>query len=330
MGLAPCVEVSTVTPMHNEELCVAEFVRRMDAALDAVGCSAEMIIVSDGSTDGTELILRDLALRYPRLRVLCLSRNVGQCSAMYAGIQASKGRRIMVIDGDLQYPPEQLSALLRTIDGGYALVSGSRIRRKQSMLFKRIPSWIANFVLRRVTGCEIRDMGGCKLIDGDLARSLRLRPGQHRLLPALVHLRGGATTEILVEHAERYAGTSHYGLSRTMDVLFDILMLGFQSSFKARPLYLFGRIGVLLLIVDCIVMPWLLYEKFVHDIDMGTRPPFLVAIMFFLAALFFFAMGFVLELLSDANNAIGGIKPYIVRESFAHDSTLQSPSTPNT
>ena len=83
MGLSPCVEVSTVTPMHNEELCVAEFVRRMDAALDAVGCSAEMIIVSDGSTDGTELILRDLALRYPRLRVLCLSRNVGQCSAAF-------------------------------------------------------------------------------------------------------------------------------------------------------------------------------------------------------------------------------------------------------
>jgi hypothetical protein len=92
-------------------------------------------------------------------------------------------------------------------------------------------------------------------------------------------------------------------------------MLGFQSSFKARPLYLFGRVGVALLLVDCVVMPWLLYEKFALGVDMGTRPPFLVAIMFFLAALFFLAMGFVLELLSDANNAIGAIKPYVVRES---------------
>ncbi len=310
------IEVSTVTPVHNEELCIEEFVRRTDAALSALQVPYEIIIVSDGSTDRTEALLRELAPRYPRLCVLMLSRNVGQCSAMYAGMQASRGRRIVVLDGDLQHAPESIGMLLRKMDEGYVLVSASRILRKESMMLKRIPSLIANFILRRVTGCEIRDMGGFKLIDGDIARSLRLRPGHHRLLPALVHMRGGATGEVFVESFARYAGHSHYGISRSFDVLFDILMLGFQSSFKARPLYLFGRIGVLLLTVDCIVMPWLLYEKFAHDVDLGTRPPFLVAIMFFLSALFFFAMGFVLELLSDANNAIGGIKPYIVRESI--------------
>ncbi len=318
------IEVSTVTPVYNEELCVEEFVRRTDAALAALGVPFEIILVSDGSTDRSEAILRQLAPQYPRLRVLLLSRNVGQCSAMYAGIQASRGRRIVVLDGDLQHAPESIATLLQKMDEGYALVSASRILRKESVILKRIPSLVANFILRQVTGCEIRDMGGFKLIDGDIARSLRLRPGHHRLLPALVHMRGGATGEVFVESFARYAGHSHYGISRSFDVLFDILMLGFQSSFKARPLYLFGRISVLLLLVDCIVMPWLLYEKFAHNVDLGTRPPFLVAIMFFLSALFFFAMGFVLELLSDANNAIGGIKPYIVRETISSASVSHS------
>jgi len=308
------IDISVVTPMHNEELCVDEFLRRTDAALRAIGRPHEIVIVSDGSTDRTEELLRAATTRHASLRVLCLARNVGQCSALYAGIQASRGKVVIVADGDLQHRPEDIHLLIAKMDEGYTLVSGSRRDRSHEKLTKRLPSRIANKLLRAVTGCEIRDMGGFKAIEGEMARSFRLRPGHHRLLPALVHMRGGSTAEVSVEAQERFAGKSHYGISRSFDVIFDIVMLGFQSSFKARPLYLFGRIGVALLFVDCIVMPWLLYEKFALGVDMGTRPPFLVAIMLFLAALFFLAMGFVLELLSDANNAIGGIKPYVVRE----------------
>jgi glycosyltransferase involved in cell wall biosynthesis len=315
------VEISVVAPMYNEEGCVDEFLRRTDAALRAIGVSHEIIIVSDGSTDDTNRRLRAGVERYPSLRVLILARNVGQCSALYAGIQATRGRAIVVTDGDLQHRPEDIHRLVDKLNEGYTLVSGNRRGRKESLLTKRIPSRIANWLLRQVTGCEIKDMGGFKAIDGEMARSLRLRPGHHRLLPALVHMRGGSTAELWIEVQERFAGKSHYGISRSFDVIFDILMLGFQSSFKARPLYLFGRIGVLLLLVDCVVMPWLLWEKFVDGIDMGTRPPFLVAIMFFLAALFFLAMGFVLELLTDANNAIGGVKPYVVREEISRDAS---------
>lgn len=315
------VEISVVAPMYNEEGCVDEFLRRTDAALRAIGVSHEIIIVSDGSTDDTNRRLRAGVERYPSLRVLILARNVGQCSALYAGIQASCGRVVVVTDGDLQHKPEDIQLLFDKLNQGYTLVSGNRKGRKESLVTKRIPSRVANWLLRQVTGCEIKDMGGFKAIDGDMARSLRLRPGHHRLLPALVHMRGGSTAELWIDVQERFAGKSHYGISRSFDVIFDILMLGFQSSFKARPLYLFGRIGVLLLLVDCVVMPWLLWEKFVDGIDMGTRPPFLVAIMFFLAALFFLAMGFVLELLTDANNAIGAVKPYVVREEISRDAS---------
>ncbi|MFM7052320.1 MAG: glycosyltransferase family 2 protein [Planctomycetota bacterium] len=314
-------QISVVCPMHNEELCVEEFLRRTDAALRALGRTHEIVIVSDGSTDRTEELLRAAMPRYASLRCVLLSRNVGQCSALYAGIQASRGDIVIVTDGDLQHRPEDIQLLVAEMDKGYALVSGSRTKRKEG-LAKRLPSRMANWLLRRVTGCEIRDMGGFKAVRGDIARSLRLRPGHHRLLPALVHMRGGATGEVFIESQKRFAGKSHYGLSRSFDVFFDILMLAFQSSFKARPLYLFGRIGVTLLVLDSLVMAWLLWEKFRdvfgmgESVPMGTRPPFLIAIMFFLAALFFLAMGFVLELLSDANNAIGGIRPYVVRESL--------------
>jgi glycosyltransferase involved in cell wall biosynthesis len=313
-GNIQSIDISVVAPVYNEELCVEEFLRRTDAAMVALGRSYEIVVVSDGSTDRTEELLRAGAARYPALQSFFLSRNVGQCSALYAGIQATRGRIVIVTDGDLQHRPEDIHQLVERLEEGFVLVSGSRANRKESKYLKLIPSKIANFLLRSVTGCEIRDMGGFKAIEGEMARSLRLRPGQHRLLPALVHMRGGATSELWIECQERFAGKSHYGLARSFDVFFDILMLGFQSSFKARPLYLFGRIGLLLLLVDCVVMPWLLYEKFAFAKDMGTRPPFLVAIMFFLAALFFLAMGFVLELLSDVNDTVGGARPYIVRE----------------
>ena len=314
------ISISVVAPMRDEELCVLEFLRRTDAALRALGRTYEIIVVSDGSTDRTESMLRASAVEYPALHSIFLSRNVGQCSALYAGIQATRGEIVVVTDGDLQHRPEDITLLVAKIEEGFALVSGARLNRPESTVLKLIPSRIANWLLRRVTGCEVRDMGGFKALNGDIARSLRLRPGQHRLLPALVHMRGGATTEIGIQCQERFAGTSHYGIARSFDVFFEIIMLVFQSSFKARPLYLFGRIGVLLLTVDCLVMPWLLYEKFFHGVDMGTRPPFLVAIMFFLSALFFLAMGFVLELLTDANNAIDGTKPYVVREHVPSES----------
>ena len=308
------VEISVVAPMYNEEGCVEEFLRRTDAALRATGLTHEIVVVSDGSTDGTERKLREGAALYPSLHAVFLARNVGQCSALYAGIQSTRGRVVVVTDGDLQHRPEDIIVLYTKLREGYTLVSGNRKGRKEALISKRIPSRIANWLLRRVSGCDVKDMGGFKALDGAVARALRLRPGHHRLLPALVHMRGGSTAQLWIEHQERFAGKSHYGIGRTFDVIFDILMLGFQSSFKARPLYLFGRIGVMLLLVDCVVMPWLLWEKFAHGVDMGTRPPFLVAIMFFLSALFFLAMGFVLELLTDANNAIGGVKPYVVRD----------------
>lgn len=306
--------ISVVTPMHNEEACVEEFVRRTDAALGAMGRSYEIIVVSDGSTDRTEELVRKLRERHPSLRGVFLARNGGQCTALYAGIQESRGDVVVVMDGDLQHLPEEIHLLVERMDDGTALVSGSRTGRTESLVLRRLPSRLANAMLRRVSGCPIRDMGGFKAIRGDVARALRLRPGHHRLLPALVWMRGGSVAEVFVSAPPRFAGQSHYGLGRSMDVLFDVVMLWFQGATRSRPMYLFGRVGLAVFALDALAGAWLLWEKLYRGEPLTERPMFFVVVMLFLAALFMLAMGFVLELLSDAVNGIGNGRPYVVRE----------------
>ena len=300
--------------MHNEEACVEEFVRRTDAALGAMGRSYEIIVVSDGSTDRTEELVRKLRERHPSLRGVFLARNGGQCTALYAGIQESRGDVVVVMDGDLQHLPEEIHLLVERMDDGTALVSGSRTGRTESLVLRRLPSRLANAMLRRVSGCPIRDMGGFKAIRGDVARALRLRPGHHRLLPALVWMRGGSVAEVFVSAPPRFAGESHYGLGRSMDVLFDVVMLWFQGATRSRPMYLFGRVGLAVFALDALAGAVLLWEKLYRGEPLTERPMFFVVVMLFLAALFMLAMGFVLELLSDAVNGIGNGRPYVVRE----------------
>lgn len=300
--------------MHNEELCIEEFVRRTDDALRAIGKSYEIVIVSDGSTDGTNDRLRTLTTRYPNLRGILLSRNAGQCNALYAGIQESAGEHVVVMDGDLQHAPEEIHLLVEELEKGHALVSGTRGQRSESLVVRRLPSKLANWMLRTVTGCPVRDMGGFKAMRGDIARSLRLRAGHHRLLPALVWMRGGSVSEVIVTAPARFAGSSHYGISRSVDVLFDIVMLWFQASFKSRPIYLFGRAGMLMLLGCTLLSGWLVYDRIANGHPLTERPLFFVVIMLFLAALFTVASGFMLELLSDTLNTVGKVRPYIVRE----------------
>lgn len=305
--------ISVVVPAHNEEATIRHLVARTIAALRAAALPYELIIVSDGSTDRTNEILAELAPRTPGLRVLLLSRNLGQSAALDAGIQQSVGDAVIVIDADLQQPPEEIPRLVEELARGFDLVSGTRTGRDESAVLRLLPSRIANWMLRKVTGCPIRDMGGFKCLRGDIARSIVLARGRHRLLPALVWLMGGSVSEVPVKAAPRAGGDSHYGLRRSIDVFFDILLMWFEASAGRRPFYLLGRIAIGLLAVDAVIMPVLLWDKFVNGVDMGTRPPFLVAIMFFLAALFVLAAGFILEILADANAGRRGTRGWRVR-----------------
>jgi len=308
------VEVSIVTPMHNEELCVREFHRRMGAALAGMGVSYEIILVNDGSTDSTPEIIRELSATDPHLVGVFLARNRGQCTAIYAGIQHSCGRYVVIMDGDLQHPPEEVPSLIEKIREGYDLVKGMRQRRQESLVLRRVPSLIANYLMRATSKCDIHDMGGLSCIKGEVARGLKLREGQHRLIPALVYGQGGAVCEVPTSAPPRFAGKSHYGIGRSVDVLFDIVLLWFQNSYKQRPVYLFGRISLWLFLLASVLMGWMLFGKIFFGEHMGTRPPFLGSVLLYLSSLGFMSTGLILELLVNTHDAVAGAMPYKVRE----------------
>lgn len=318
------VAITVVAPMHNEALCVEEFCTRVDAVLRQISGSYEIVIVNDGSTDETGTLLDEFAAANPHVRHVRLCRQSGQWAAIYAGFQQSRGDYVIMMDGDLQHLPEDIPVLLDEIRKGYDLVSGRRARRIDNFWLRRVPSALANWLLRATTGCTVRDMGGFKCLRGEIARGLRLRAGFHRLLPALVHLMGGTVSEVATTNGQRFAGQSHYGLARSVDVLFDIALLGFQTSCKSRPVYLFGRISLFLSALGTAVMSWLLFDKFAYGVDLGSRPPFIVTVVVFLASLGFMSLGFVLEFLSDLLNAVTHRKPYRIA-SITQQESAESP-----
>lgn len=305
------VEISIVTPMYNEEGCVANFYERVSEALKEQ--SYEIVIVNDGSTDQTGDLLREISSKDFKVRYIELSRNRGQSYAVYCGFQHSIGKYVVMMDGDLQNRPEDIMILVDKIREGYDLVSGKRGNRKDAET-RKLPSRIANWLLRKATGCEVRDMGGFKCLRGDIARSLRIRSGYHRLLPALVHTMGGATHEITVGHDERLTGVSKYGtLSRAIDVIFDILMLWFQNTSKSRPLYFFGKLGAICFALSFLIFGWLLYERQFHGVAMGARPLFMIDVILFLTSVGLVGLAFVTEQISDIQMGVDDRKPYIVK-----------------
>ncbi|GAB7021631.1 glycosyltransferase family 2 protein [Salidesulfovibrio brasiliensis] len=320
------IEVSIVTPMHNEELCIEEFHRRISAAMQGAGYEHEIILVNDGSTDRTEQLMRQISTVDPNVRCVCLSRNRGQCTAIYAGLQHSRGRYVVIMDGDLQHKPEEVPSLVEEIRKGWDLVSGMRQKRSESKWLRLVPSKIANWMIRSASGCEIHDMGGLSCLKGDIARSLQLREGHHRIIPALVYRLGGSVTEVPTSAPPRFAGKSHYGLSRSIDVLFDIVTLWFQNAFKQRPVYLFGRIALGFFITASLLSAWVLFEKVFFGVHMGTRPPFLAAILFYITSLGFMSTGFILEALGDTMDSVMQTRPYMVREIISQEETQSGKS----
>jgi len=299
--------------MYNEADCLPEFYRRTVAALESMGETWEIVAISDGSTDATNRLLAELAAQDDRLCALYLTRNTGQWAALSAGFRSARGEYVIVMDADLQNRPEEIPLLIAEARKGYDLVSGRRTGRPESTFWRLLPSRTANAMLRATTGCPARDMGGFKCLRGDVARKLRLRAGQHRLLPALVHLMGGSIGEVDVRADVRFAGTSKYGIGRTVDVVFDILMLWLQASFKARPIYLFGRISLVTVLVSLAAFAWIGMERIFFGTAMTQRPLFFVSMGAGLAALMLMGFGFVLELLSDTHARIAGQDPYLVR-----------------
>ncbi|HEX7078107.1 MAG TPA: glycosyltransferase family 2 protein [Candidatus Eisenbacteria bacterium] len=238
-------KVSVVVPLYNEEENVEELHARIVSALDRSGHPYEILFVDDGSRDGTVRILRDIAARDRRVRVIKLRRNYGQTPSMRAGIDAATGDVIVTMDGDLQNDPEDIASLVEHLGRGYDLVAGWRRNRQDALISRKVPSKIANWLIGKVVAVPIRDNGcSLKAYRASVIKQTPLYSEMHRFIPAMVTAGGGRIAEVPVRHHPRLRGTSKYGISRTGKVLLDMITVKMLVAFSQRPLHWFGLLAV--------------------------------------------------------------------------------------
>jgi glycosyltransferase involved in cell wall biosynthesis len=291
--------VSIVVPFHNEEANVVEMYSRLRTVMDGLHRQYQFVFVDDGSTDLTYKLLKEIALIDPRVIVVRLRRNFGQTGALAAGFAHSKGDYVIAMDGDLQHDPAEIPAFLEKIEEGYDVVSGWRSHRIDNLLLRKIPSRCANWLMAKLSGVDIHDFGTTfKAYRGDLLRQLPLYGEMHRFIPALASFYGASICEIPIQNNHRKHGTSHYNLSRTFRVFFDLMTIRFLLRYMSRPLHFFGRIGAINMGVGSAVALSLLIWKLVSGIDVLQQHGLLLvfAAVLILVGLQLIALGLLGEL----------------------------------
>lgn len=307
--------------MRNEEESIAPLVERICGALEGFGKPWELIIVDDGSTDATLVNARkEFSREGLDLRIVELQRNFGQAAALQAGIDAARGRLLATLDGDLQNDPYDIPKMVAALDERQLdLLCGWRKERQDGLALRLIPSWIANRLIRKVTGVKVHDYGcSLKIYRTGVVRQIKVMGGMHRFIPALIA--GVAPTtridEMVVRHHARQFGTSKYGLSRTFRVVLDLLSVVFFMSFRYRPGHFFGIIGLGFGALSAVLFFYLFAVKFLFGEDIGTRPMLIVAVMFFVAAAQMVSTGILAEILARPD---GEARNYFVRNIHTRD-----------
>src|ERR1041385_490861 len=316
-------EISIFLPVYNEEPNLLPLHAKLDEALKALGRSAEIVYVDDGSTDGSLKVLRDIAGLDPRVRVVALKRNYGQTAAMAAGIDAARGEVLIPMDADLQNDPADIVKLLEKLDEGYDVVSGWRKNRKDKMVTRKIPSMLANRLISWIGGVPLHDYGcSLKAYRRESLEDVRLYGEMHRFIPIYAAWAGARVTEIPVEHHARTMGKSKYGLSRTIKVVFDLITIKFMASYQTKPLYLFGWAGLLTFAVSLLAALLAFLMKFAdwpHHADFIQTPLPVMAMVMLVLGIQLFLMGLLAEMLVRTYHESQQKSIYAVRERIGFD-----------
>jgi len=305
-------ELSIVIPVLNEEGNIRILMEKVRSSLNSY--SYEAIWIDDGSTDSTVAEIKKYSDQHTRL--LCLSRNFGQTAAMVAGIDAAQGEFIVTLDGDLQNNPEDIPAMVKKLkDGNWDVVTGYRKDRKDNLL-RRIPSRLANKLIRSISGVTVRDYGcSLKVFRGGFAKNLGLYGELHRFIPILAALQGASITDTEVSHSPRIHGKSKYGLGRTFKVLSDLFLLFFFQKYFRRPIHFFGPLGMLTLFTGTAISLYLLVEKLMgHDI--WGRPLLILGVSLVLAGIQFLTFGLLAELMMRIYYESSNRKIYSIKSEF--------------
>lgn len=312
--------LSVVVPAYNEEKNVPVLCERLLAVLDALATPFEIILVNDGSKDGTGRVLRAAASRRKEIKVIELKRNSGQTAAMMCGIDHASGDIIVPIDADLQNDPGDIPALLAKIAEGYDVVSGWRKDRKDAAIRRNLPSRIANKIISMVSRVHLHDYGcTLKAYRLEVLDGVRLYGEMHRLIPVYASWMGARVTEIPVRHHPRSHGKSNYGLERVAKIILDLIVVKFLDRQFMKPIYVFGGFGMLCLIISFLAGIWALYLKFVDGLSLIQTPLPLLAVMTFITGFMCILMGLLSEILMRTYFESQGKTSYVVRERLNFD-----------
>ncbi len=308
-------DISIVIPVYNEAENLAPLVHAVRNALKADRMSYEVLLVDDGSTDGSAGILKDLAREFPEVRAVILRRNFGQSAAMTAGFDHARGRILVSMDGDLQNDPEDIPRLVSRLNEGYDLVIGWRRDRKDPFLSRRLPSILANRIIGMATGVRLHDYGcSLKAYRREVTENLLLYGELHRFIPVLADLYGVRIAEMEVTHHPRTKGRSKYGIGRTYRVILDLILMLFFQRFATRPLQFFGLSGGALFLGGFAIESYLAWVKLWLGEDIGSRPLLLLGALLVITGIMLFGTGLIAELVIRTYYEATGKRIYSVRE----------------
>jgi glycosyltransferase involved in cell wall biosynthesis len=290
---------SIVVPFHNEEENVTALYDQLKEVMEHVGEAFELIFVDDGSRDRTYRLLEEIAAVDSRVLVIKLRRNFGQTSALAAGFDHAQGDYVLAMDGDLQHDPKEIPSFLSKLEEGYDVVSGWRAQRGDNFVMRRIPSRAANWLMAKLSGVDIHDFGTTfKAYRREVIQNIPLYGQMHRFIPALASWYGASICEIPISNPARLHGKSHYGISRTFRVFFDLLTIRFLLKYMMRPLHFFGSFGAISVLAGMLVSLWLLVLKIVTRGHVLSQhgPYFIMASVLILAGVQLIGIGLLGEL----------------------------------
>lgn len=311
--------LSLVVPLFDEADNVEQLVERVQAAMRETAWPWQLILVDDGSSDGTRDRIREAVSACPdRIRAVVLRRNFGQTAAMQAGIDLAEGSIIVTMDGDLQNDPQDVGRMVRRLlDEDLDLLVGWRQARQDNLWFRKLPSWCANRLIGAVTGVRLHDYGcSLKVFRGDVVRQVRLYGEMHRFIPTWLATvtSPGRIREEPVNHFPRMHGKSKYGLSRTFKVLLDLLSMYFFARYRAMPGHFFGRIGLVCGFAGAIALAWLAWRKLMFSEPIANRPLLMLGVLLAVIGVQFICTGIVTEMLARTYYESSGRRTYLVGE----------------
>jgi glycosyltransferase involved in cell wall biosynthesis len=301
------LDLSIIVPLFNENESLPELASWIERVMDKNGCSYEVIMVDDGSTDGSWNTVRALAARNQRFRGISFRRNYGKSAALYCGFKEARGRVVVTMDADLQDSPEEIPQMYRMVtEEGWDIVSGWKQHRVDNKFTKNLPSKLYNATARAITGVKLHDMNcGLKAYKNEVVKSIEVYGEMHRYIPYLAKNEGFTKiTEKPVHHQKRKYGKSKFGMERFVNGFLDLLSLWFLSTFGKKPMHFFGFTGILMFFVGFVMSVWMIAAKLIrqardlHFRPVTDQPLFYLALTAVLAGIMLFLAGFICEMVS--------------------------------